>query len=80
VHGPKQLSAEVLRRAAATGVAGWRDDDLSVTRAWGFEISAIRVPVAVWQGGQDLMVPFAHGEWLVTHIPGARARLLPRDC
>ena len=35
------------------------------------------VPVSVWQGRQDLMVPFAHGEWLVEHVPTARARLRP---
>lgn len=35
------------------------------------------VPVSVWQGRHDLMVPFAHGEWLTRHIPSARAQLRP---
>ncbi|WP_432824691.1 alpha/beta fold hydrolase [Dactylosporangium sp. CA-092794] len=69
--------AEGFRSAVSTGTAGWRDDDLAFVRPWGFEPAAITVPVAVWQGGQDLMVPPAHGAWLAAHIPGADAHLDP---
>jgi len=72
-----ELLAASFRRAFANGVWGWYDDDLAFVRSWGFELGSIRVPVSVWQGRQDLMVPFAHGEWLVEHVPTARARLRP---
>lgn len=73
------ILAESFRRSVSTGIAGWRDDDLAFTRSWGFDLGSIRRPVAVWQGGQDRMVPFAHGQWLAAHIPSARVHLYPDE-
>jgi pimeloyl-ACP methyl ester carboxylesterase len=70
-----ECTAESLRRAGQQGIAGWRDDDLTLVRPWGFDLTAIEVPVSIWQGGQDKMVPYAHGAWLAAHTPGARAHL-----
>jgi pimeloyl-ACP methyl ester carboxylesterase len=63
----------------ARGVDGWLDDDLAFTRAWGFDVADIAVPLQLWQGAQDLMVPHAHGEWLAAHIPGVDARFSEED-
>ena len=42
-------------------------------------MGAIEVPVAVWQGKQDRMVPYAHGAWLAEHIPSAIPRLYDEE-
>jgi pimeloyl-ACP methyl ester carboxylesterase len=64
-----------IRLGVGKQVDGWVDDDLAFTRPWGFELTAVSVPTFVWQGTEDLMVPFAHGRWLADHLPGATVHL-----
>jgi pimeloyl-ACP methyl ester carboxylesterase len=73
--------ASALKASVRTGIAGWRDDDIAFVADWGFPVgpAGFPVPVAVWQGDDDRMVPFSHGQWLATRIPGAQAHLLPGE-
>jgi pimeloyl-ACP methyl ester carboxylesterase len=67
--------AASMRDALREGYWGWFDDDLVFARPWGFDLASIRVPIHVWQGRHDRMVPYGHGEWLAAHIPTAHPHL-----
>lgn len=68
--------AAVFRRALTHGFDGWVDDDLAFVRDWGFSLNEIRIPVSVWQGDLDRMVPVAHGRWLAGKIPNALGHII----
>jgi len=80
------LTAELARFVTATnhealapGSQGWWDDVYALIHPWEFELTDIAVPVLLLHGRQDKFIPFAHGQWLATHIPGVEARLLDDD-
>lgn len=60
--------AEALR----PGLRGWVDDELALyALPWGFDPAVITVPVSLWHGELDTVVPVAHSAWLAARIPGA---------
>ena len=61
------------------GIDGWIDDDFALFGDWGFELSQIEVPVFVWQGHRDNIVPAAHADWLMESVPGVERRPRPEE-
>jgi pimeloyl-ACP methyl ester carboxylesterase len=74
-----EFVAACFREALRESYWGWFDDDMAFVKPWGFEVESILVPVHVWQGGHDRMVPFAHGQWCASHIPTAIPHVDPEN-
>jgi pimeloyl-ACP methyl ester carboxylesterase len=68
-----------FREGYRQGAGGAVADNLQLVRPWGFDLGAISAPVAVWHGREDRFVPFSHGRWLATAIPGARPHMHERE-
>jgi pimeloyl-ACP methyl ester carboxylesterase len=68
---------ESSREAMRQGSEGWVEDDLAFACAWGFNLGDVRVPVRLWQGELDVLVPRHHTQYLASKLPDAEFELLP---
>ena len=66
-----------LRLHGDTPTAAMIDDYLVCRRHWGFDPADMQVPVTLWHGGADRLVPLAHARALAAAIPGCTARVAP---
>jgi pimeloyl-ACP methyl ester carboxylesterase len=73
-----QLAAS-CRRAFAHGIGGFLDDDRAFFAPWGFDVADAAVPVAIWYGDRDAMVPPTHGAWLAAHSAHATVMHRPDE-
>jgi pimeloyl-ACP methyl ester carboxylesterase len=71
------LCLRALRLHGQTSADAMIDDYLVCRRAWGFDPGAVRVPVTVWHGGADRLVPVAHALVLASAIPGCTTCIEP---
>jgi pimeloyl-ACP methyl ester carboxylesterase len=75
----REVLASAVRHGFLNGWRGFYDDNVAFFSPWGFDPTTIAVPVAVWYGDADLMVPPTHGAWLASHLPSATAHHQPND-
>jgi pimeloyl-ACP methyl ester carboxylesterase len=66
-----------LREAFRQGGQGAADDLLLLMRPWTVRLPEIQVPVRLWHGEADDVVPVAMGRHLAQAIPGCRAEFVP---
>jgi pimeloyl-ACP methyl ester carboxylesterase len=72
-------AAATLREAFRPGVGGYVQDIRMLARPWGFDLEDIQVPVQLWHGDEDAVIPLHHGRYLASAMPGATLRLCPGE-
>jgi pimeloyl-ACP methyl ester carboxylesterase len=51
-------------------------DVIVFARDWGFRLEEVKIPVRWWHGDADHIVPFAHGQHVVSRLPDAELTTL----
>jgi len=54
-------------------------DVVVFARDWGFRLDEVKVPVRWWHGDRDHIVPFEHGQHVVSRLPDAQLNHLPGE-
>ncbi len=75
----RERAAMEYAHAFSISSDGFFDDDRAFLKPWGFSVSDITVPISLWYGSNDLMVPSSHGDWLTRTIPGATGHYFAAD-
>jgi pimeloyl-ACP methyl ester carboxylesterase len=77
--GGLQWVSEMVTGAFQQGTRGVAWDWGLEARPWGFPLEEIRVPVHVWHGESDTLVPLANGQYLAKTIPNCQAHFVPGE-
>jgi pimeloyl-ACP methyl ester carboxylesterase len=54
-------------------------DLIQFSRDWGFRLADITVPVRLWQGDADRIVPAEHAQHLAARLPDTQLRICPDE-
>lgn len=68
--------ADGLREATRHGPGGVADDYAVLAADWGFALADVAVPVTVFQGAEDTLLPRAHAEALAAQLPSGRLEVV----
>ncbi len=77
--GEPRAGIALFTQAFLRGARGVVDDYAALAQPWGFDVERITVPLLVWQGDADTMVPLAHARALVERVPNATLTVFPGE-
>ncbi|HET7465293.1 MAG TPA: alpha/beta hydrolase [Candidatus Dormibacteraeota bacterium] len=72
-------AAATLREAMHRGASGYVQDIQVLALPWNISLGDIHVPVELWHGDQDNVIPVQHGYYLKSVMPGATLRICPGE-
>jgi pimeloyl-ACP methyl ester carboxylesterase len=75
----RQMFTEDLQRGSRQYMQAAFLDAILFGREWGFSLEAIQVPIHMWYGDADNIVPVEHGEHMAEKIPQATLRVRPEE-
>jgi pimeloyl-ACP methyl ester carboxylesterase len=73
----QEMYLESVLEAYRNGWNGHAWELIVLNRPWGFRLDAIRVPVFLWHGEADQLIPPVMGHYLAERIPGCQAEFIP---
>lgn len=79
IRSVKAGAADTLREAFRHGGAGYVQDLNLLAGRWGFALEDIRVPIQLWHGDEDTVIPLHHSQYLAAVMPGATLRVCPGE-
>ena len=72
----REALLRAVREGLRPGAAGVVEDYAVEARPWGVALGEIRVPVRIWHGEADDVVPLEHSRYLTARIPTARLTVM----
>ncbi|MBW0018693.1 MAG: alpha/beta hydrolase [Mycobacterium sp.] len=75
----KAMFLDDLLNGSRKQLAAPFNDIMLFARDWGFRLDEVKVPVRWWHGDHDHIIPFAHGEHVVSRLPDAELSRLPQE-
>jgi pimeloyl-ACP methyl ester carboxylesterase len=75
----KAMFLDDLLNGSRKQLAAPFSDVVVFARDWGFRLEQVKVPVRWWHGDHDHIVPFAHGQHVVSRLPDVQLYHLPGE-
>lgn len=75
----KAMFLDDLLNGSRKQLAAPFNDVILFARDWGFRLEDVTVPVRWWHGDHDHIIPFSHGEHVVSRLPNAELFHLPGE-